>query len=98
MLDIEDCTNSYNLLVNDHLQPVVMHTDRPKVTHKQCFFPILNHFWHEPIGQKDCRDATECEYEKAKSNQSSCGDAGCVRHVEVVPWNDCSNIHESTEI
>lgn len=75
-----------------------MLTNRSKVTHEKSLFPILNHLWHKSISKEYSRYPTECKYEKAKTDQSWNSDASCIRHLKVVPRDDCADIHESAKV
>lgn len=73
-------------------------TNGSEISHEQRLLPVLDNVGHDLVHQENGRNTTESEDEEAENHEPSEGDTSDVWQVEFGPWDDGSDVHETTEV
>ena len=74
------------------------YADRSEVTHEQCLLPILTDLGHKLVHHKDCRNTSEGQNHESKDEEPHQGNSGDVWHLELLPGQYGTDIHEAAEV
>lgn len=73
-------------------------TDRTKVAHEEGLLPVFDAARHYLVCHEDGRDASEGQNEEAENEEAAHSDASDFRHLELLPRDDCADVHEAAEV
>lgn len=73
-------------------------TDRTKITHEQCLFPVADHSGHELIREQDTRDAAQEKDHEAHGEEPADGNPSALGIMEFGPRDDGADVHEPTKV